>query len=99
MGPYLQGNTPPVGAEAQETTVRKINRIIMERHDTLEGLCNRLESLADRLEPQPRPVGTDAKPATPPVANDLQGAQNRLADLGQCLDWLNLICNRLERIA
>ena len=84
--------------EAKETTVQTLNRIANERLVTLEGLCNRLESFADRMEPLPKPVGATSA-AQSPVSNDLQGLQNRMSSLGERLDWLSQICNRLDRIA
>jgi len=92
---------PSIGAVpevAKETTVQSLNRIINERIQTLEGALNRLETFADRMEPQPHPTA-DQGQKTPPVAMDLQGMNHRLATMGERLDWLLQICNRLERIA
>lgn len=83
---------------AKETTVQSINRLLGEKLSALEGMCSRLDTFADRLEPQPKATGSDAS-KTPPISNDLQGLQQRLGQLGERLEWLGQICNRLERIA
>jgi uncharacterized coiled-coil protein SlyX len=88
--------TPEV---AKETTVQSVNRQLVEKISILESMCSRLDTFADRLEPQPRATaGGDASKA-PPISNDLQGLQQRLGQLGERLDWLGQTCNRLERIA
>ena len=93
QGAYNAGTEP-----AKETTVQSLNRIAGERLSILDGLCSRLECFADRMEPQPKPVSeTNAK--TSPIATDLQGLQQRFSQLGERLDWLSQICNRLDRIA
>lgn len=88
-----------VAPDVKETTVQSINRLFNEKVVMLESMCNRLDTFADRLEPQPKPTaGGDASKA-PPISNDLQGLHLRLGQLGERLDWLGQICNRLERIA
>jgi hypothetical protein len=94
------GYASPAVEAAKETTVQSLNRVVVERIAQAESLGSRLETFADRLEPQPRPVGSvEGAPKAPPVANDLQGLGHRLSVLGERFDWLSQIANRLERIA
>ena len=83
--------------EAKETTIQALNRALNEKITELHATCSRLDSFADRLEPQPKAPAEAAK--TPPISNDLQGMNQRISAIGESLDWLNHICNRLERIA
>lgn len=86
-----------IGIEKEQTTIQSLNRLCEEQHSRLQALCNRLESFADRLEPEPKPAGDG--PGKPPIQNDLQGMRTRINGFGESLDWLDSICNRLDRIA
>jgi hypothetical protein len=91
--------TGPVSTEVKESTVHIMNRELMDKISAFDAFCQRLESFADRLEPQPHATGQSEAAKAPPIQNDLQGMRFRITGLGERLEWLGQICNRLERIA
>ena len=100
-GSTLAGGQGGMQAPAKEqTTIQRLNDIVERELTALQACCSRLENFADRLEPTPKTAaGAEKAEKEPPLNHDLQGMNQRLSNLANSLEWLNEICNRLERIA
>lgn len=88
----------PVGKVAEETMLQNLARLCEERIGTLRKQNERIEGFLDRSYPQPEAAGV-ATPPEQPVDMTMNGIQRRLATIGEGLDRLSHLCDRLERIA
>lgn len=95
MASGMIGGAPKV---AEETMLQGLARICEERLTYLQKQNHRIETFLDRANPQPEAASQATQPE-PPIDMTLVGVQRRLAIVGENLDRLSHLCDRLERIA
>ena len=97
MASGMIGGAPK--ASTEETILQSLARICEERIATLVKQNHRVEGFLDRTSPQPEAVSANKNQPEPPADMTFNGLQYRLTVIGENLDRLSHLCDRLERIA